>query len=545
MKLSEWIKHFESMDNESNATTKNVLTEDQKAIFKDVIANYKTAKSAVLNSRSGSGKTTLIRALQNYCSQNDISLVVTATTGKASSALGGQTIHSFMGLKMEANDNAEKVEDALKLTIKPKDDALIPDILIIDEASMIGKKLFKAIKDAKFPFVFYVLDSEQLPPVKEKKVIWEDSVNLKYTLTKTLRAKDPAMVKLFDDFKGYKDGSIQNFNLDDYVNDRNIIKIDWNECDFIPRNSICTAVGYRNALVEYLVDKLTQDGHNLYSLNSGIVETRMTVEDEKSLSNGYYKRVFKDVPIFYNGEDVKIDLLHKETKILATMGFVRYKGYSIAMNSKKNGLTVSAHESCKVYPSAKEPIEDKVYINFPPDDVLEHTTLACVNDKHFILLWDNTEDEFNKILSDKFQRLLPRLRTLKVIKNWYKKHDDLAIQGLDFEIQNSLKSMKYNDFMDWFSCHWESVERKKYWGDFLSTNKIVSARKTTARSIHKSQGMSIPAVCVTDWSFYGADLSAQYVALTRGKYGLILVENMPDEWKNKDTDIIEDYEEEF
>ena len=231
--------------------------------------------------------------------------------------------------------------------------------------------------------------------------------------------------------------------------------------------------------------------------------------------------------------------------MLAKFGFCKYKGYSISMNSKKNGLTVSAHESCSNGSLAKEPIEDKIYISFPPEDVLEHTTLACVNDKHFILLWDNSEDEFAKAINDKFMMLLPRLRVLKSIKNWYKKHDNLAIQSLEGEIQYALKENKtFKDFMVWFSGHWESIERKKRWGDFLSTNKIVSARKTTARTIHKSQGLSIPCVVVTDYSFYGASLSAQYVALTRGKYGLILVENVPSEWKNKDKDSeYEEYEE--
>lgn len=542
MKLSELIKKFEAMDNEETGG-KRVLTEDQKYIFKDIITNYKKAKYALLDARSGSGKTTLIRALQNYCNQQDISLVVTASTGKAASSLGGQTIHSFLGLRMEANDNAEKVEDALQLTVKENNDNIIPDVLIIDEASMIGEKLLKAIKNANFPFVFFVMDSEQLPPVKEKKVEWDKVADLKYTLTKTLRAKEPEMVRLFNDFKSYKEGNIKDFNLDDYVNNKNIIKINWNECDYIPRNSQCTAVGYRNALVEYLVENLTQDGHNLYCLNSGIIETRMTVDEEPKLnSNGYYVRKFKDVPIFYNGEDVKIDLLQKETKILATMGYVKYKGYSISMNSKKNGLIVSPHESCSIYPPAKEPLEDKIYISFPPDDVLEHTTLACVNDKHFILLWDNSEDEFNNILSEKFNRLLPRLKVLKSVKNWYKKFDELSISNLDGEIQYALKNNKYKEFMEWFSGHWESVERKQRWADFLSTNKIVSARKTTARSIHKSQGLSIPSVVVTDQSFYGASLSAQYVALTRCKYGLILVENTPEDWKKKIIESEEDYE---
>ena len=48
--------------------------------------------------------------------------------------------------------------------------------------------------------------------------------------------------------------------------------------------------------------------------------------------------------------------------------------------------------------------------------------------------------------------------------------------------------------------------RKKRWADFLSVKSVVSARPTTSRTIHKAQGISVPAVVVTDMSFYGASL---------------------------------------
>ena len=64
MKLSEWVSHFEKMDNE-DSQGKRVLTEDQANIFRDILANYKKVKNALLDARSGSGKTTLISLLQN------------------------------------------------------------------------------------------------------------------------------------------------------------------------------------------------------------------------------------------------------------------------------------------------------------------------------------------------------------------------------------------------------------------------------------------------------------------------------------------------
>ena len=52
MYLSEWVSYFESMDKE-DSQGKRVLTEDQANIFRDVIANYKNRKYALLDARSG------------------------------------------------------------------------------------------------------------------------------------------------------------------------------------------------------------------------------------------------------------------------------------------------------------------------------------------------------------------------------------------------------------------------------------------------------------------------------------------------------------
>lgn len=52
MKLSELIKNFEEMDKEE-LNGKRVLTDDQSVIFRDIIANYKDKKTALLDARSG------------------------------------------------------------------------------------------------------------------------------------------------------------------------------------------------------------------------------------------------------------------------------------------------------------------------------------------------------------------------------------------------------------------------------------------------------------------------------------------------------------
>ena len=538
MKLSDYIRHFEQIDKVQDESVKRVLTPEQAFIFRDILAKYNTdARFAILNSKSGSGKTTLIRALQKHCQASGINIKVTATTGKASSALGGQTIHSYLGLKMLTNDEATTKDEALKLTTDIDNLAEMPDILVIDEASMIGQKLFSIIQKARFNFVFFVLDIEQLPPVKEKKVEWDIVADLKYTLTKTLRAKDPAMTALFDDFKSYKEGNMSNFSLNDYINGNNIVLMDWEDVDYIPTNSECCSVAYRNKLVEYLVAKLTTPQHNRYNLNNGVIETRMVTKMDKDgqyklNSNGYYVRDFEDAQIFFNGEDVQIDKLISQTKEIVSKGYCNYNGHRISMNKNKTGLTISAHSSSKIIPPAKEPIEYKCYLKFPPDDVIQHTTLACINNEHFVLLWDNTEEEFNNLQQEYFQQLLPSLKIMQAIKKFHKHHDKNDIRHLDYDIREALTQNGTIDFFKWWNNHIETSIRKRRWSDYLGVSSVCSARPTTSRTIHKAQGISIPAVVIFDDSFYGASLSAQYVGLTRAKHGVILVAGTPREWKD-------------
>lgn len=540
MKLSDYIIKFENIDKAQEANSRNVLTQDQANIFRDIFKNYKKNRYAVLMARSGSGKTTLIRAIAKHCDANGISCVLTATTGKAASAIGGQTIHSYLGLKMTTNDNATNKDEALVLTSEVSADVEKPQILIIDEASMCGQRLFSSIESARFPFVFFVMDGEQLPPVKEKKVEWDIVCDLQYTLTQTLRAKEPRMTKLFDDFRSYKEGKLDHFDLYEHINGENIVLIDWDDVDYIPTNSECCSVAYRNKLVEFLVKRLTTKEHNMYNLNTGVTESRMIATEPIPEENGYYKREFADTQIFFNGEDVKIDKLTKETQQIVEKGYAYYNGYKISINKSGSGLTISAHNSCKVEYNAKEPREHKVFIKFPKDDVITNTTLACINDKHFVLLWDGTEDELNSLVDSYFMRLLPYLRTVQSIRKWYKHHDKNDIRHLDYDIQQELKTKTKREFDMWFATHRETADRKSRWSDFMNIKKIASARHTTSRTVHKSQGISIPACVIFDDSFYGASLSAQYVALTRAKHGIILVKNTPDEWKNS-----EDYIGEF
>jgi ATP-dependent exoDNAse (exonuclease V) alpha subunit len=81
-----------------------------------------------------------------------------------------------------------------------------------------------------------------------------------------------------------------------------------------------------------------------------------------------------------------------------------------------------------------------------------------------------------------------------------------------------------------------STYRKRAWADFMSAKSVVTARYTTSRTIHKSQGISVPCIVITNNSFYGASRSAEYVGVTRGKHGIILIDNVPNIAKGEDDE---------
>lgn len=532
MKLSDYVKKFDKIEKELQAQEVHKLTADQSNIFRDVfkIYNHPNVRYAVLDAKSGSGKTTLIRAMQKYCKTNSIKLEVTATTGKASSALNGRTIHSYMGMKMTQNDGAETKEEALVLRAGESLDGDKPDILVIDESSMMGQKLFSEIDKNGFNFVFFVLDSSQLPPVKEKKVDWSMIADREYHLTKTLRAREPRMLKLFDDFREYKLGNKEELSLMDYVNDDNIVTIDYNDVDCLPSNTESCIVAYRNKLVEHFVDLSTSKEHSMYNLNRGVNVSLMIAEDDVPNKYGYFNRDFENEQVYYNGEDVEIIKLQAKTQELVNNGYCRVGRFKLSINKKNTGI-VCVDTNNKIPFNAKESPEPKQFLKFPKDDILENCTLAIIEDKYFILLWDKSEVEFNVMLDRYFKKLYPYLKTMRGIKAYRKIPSIATLLKVPNYIQSNLKNMGRKEFNEWFKQQEESIDRSKAWANFLTASSVVSARQTTSRTIHKSQGISVPCVAISDMSFFGASKDAQYVAVTRCKHGLILITNTPEDWK--------------
>ncbi len=133
----------------------------------ELIAN--TNSSFFLTGRAGTGKTTFLHNVQKMVNKQFITL---APTGVAAILAGGDTIHSFFGLPMEAcfPGTSGKMSRARILSL------VYADTIIIDEVSMVRSDVMDAIDYTmrkilrnNMPFggkqMVFVGDMFQLPPV--------------------------------------------------------------------------------------------------------------------------------------------------------------------------------------------------------------------------------------------------------------------------------------------------------------------------------------------------------------------------------------------
>jgi len=124
-------------------------------------------KNIFLTGGAGVGKSYLVKDLIKKYPRN---LVVIAPTGIAAVNVGGQTIHSFF----EFSRNLSKLNS---LSYPKKKLIQKTDLIIIDEISMVSKKLFDKINERLFEVdykgkLLIVGDFYQLPPVNVEEEGW-------------------------------------------------------------------------------------------------------------------------------------------------------------------------------------------------------------------------------------------------------------------------------------------------------------------------------------------------------------------------------------
>ena len=141
---------------------------------------FREGKNVFITGPAGSGKSELIKKIYNYSIQNFKSIQICALTGCAAVLLGckARTLHSWSGIGL-GNSSAQTIVKKIIKNHHAKTAWRTIHILIVDEVSMLSKKLFELLNSVaqtlrrnKHPFggiqLVFSGDFYQLPPVGNK-----------------------------------------------------------------------------------------------------------------------------------------------------------------------------------------------------------------------------------------------------------------------------------------------------------------------------------------------------------------------------------------
>lgn len=186
----------------------------------NVIKYCKKGKNVFVTGPGGTGKSFLIKTLLKYFIAIGIKIAVCALTGVSAELLGcnAKTIHSWSGTGILKG----KLDRIIKNIYKREKDKiwLSTDVLIVDEVSMMSKKLFEAldkigrtIRKINKPFggiqLIFLGDFYQLPPICKdhdmdtgkfcfESDLWQQTFKKTIVLTKIYRQKDKIFSKILN-----------------------------------------------------------------------------------------------------------------------------------------------------------------------------------------------------------------------------------------------------------------------------------------------------------------------------------------------------------
>ena len=142
---------------------------------KVALSILKSGANVFLTGSAGTGKTYVLNQYIQYLKDRKVAVAITASTGIASTHIGGVTIHSWTGIGVKDSLTGREIAK-LKTRKYLKDKIGKAKVLIIDEISMLHKKqldivdlVLQAFKDSAEPFgdlqVIFCGDFFQLPPI--------------------------------------------------------------------------------------------------------------------------------------------------------------------------------------------------------------------------------------------------------------------------------------------------------------------------------------------------------------------------------------------
>lgn len=196
------------------------LSDSQEQAF----ITYKQGKNMFVTGPGGSGKSALIGHIVNDAKEHGKNVQVCALTGTAAVLLqcNAKTVHSWGGIGLATGDNMAIANRVNKSRFKKKNWKGV-DLLIVDEVSMMSKKLFellditaKLCRKCSSPFggiqVIFTGDFFQLPPVGNRNEpestqfcfetpLWNEVFDKQIALTKIFRQDDASYIKILNQIR--------------------------------------------------------------------------------------------------------------------------------------------------------------------------------------------------------------------------------------------------------------------------------------------------------------------------------------------------------
>jgi len=175
--------HYMSFKSEKEKIIENEVEVNYSSLSElqmHAINLFKLGRNVFITGPGGSGKSFLIKTMVDICKQNQKNVQVCAMTGCAALLLdcGAKTVHSWGGIGLAKEPN-HVIATTIDLNSRKKRNWKKVDVLIIDEISMMSKKIFelidivaKKVRRNGLPFggiqLVFSGDFFQLPPVKTR-----------------------------------------------------------------------------------------------------------------------------------------------------------------------------------------------------------------------------------------------------------------------------------------------------------------------------------------------------------------------------------------
>jgi len=205
----------------------------------DLWSDY--GRTFLLQGYAGTGKSTLIQEFVRQVQKQHprLDIAIAAPTNKAKHVLAAMaretglkvtpcTIHQLLGLRLKITDDGKEIFEADPFSNGP----FLSDyeLVIVDEASMIGRKLYaeftQALGEENPSKVLFVGDPAQLPPVNESKGIVFNEVVDTFLLKEVVRYGGPILnlvtkvrekINLVKPIIPESDGPIEVINSSDWM----------------------------------------------------------------------------------------------------------------------------------------------------------------------------------------------------------------------------------------------------------------------------------------------------------------------------------------